>query len=280
MGNTSGDPKCFDTEALTNVKGGEFIIQQVCVKTFDRKKDKWPNNYVAMELADGDYHTIRNHFESDIGSLGTFADSTTESSIIVSIKCMINVCKALIVLKKNRKVYPDMKPANILYVRKPISLHKYEFFAKLGDLDGACEDGVGSRGEIFPDNQSSTYPPPELWGLDEAIQFASIPCDGEVNSWSVGILLIGFLETELLRGMAWDKVGNPDYLRFERVLILDECQTALASSLLLMNKNDLTKLLEIFTIEKRPTLQELLDIFVRYHTVLKTEFMNYLVEHR
>ena len=198
---------------------------------------------------------------------------------------MINICKALVVLEKNRKVYPDMKPANILYVRKPISLHKYEFFAKLGDLDGACEDESASDSTetFFPNKQSSTYPPPELWGLGDQIHFGSIPCDREVNSWSVGILLIAFLRSHLLRYMAWDQVGEPDYL-LEREERLDECQNALAVTLRMMNKNDLTKLLKIFIVpmnmEKRPTLQELLDIFIRYHKVLKTEFMNYLVAHR
>ena len=267
---------CFDTGVLTNNTHCECIIEQACLDGDKRTSQK----YVLMETAVGDLYSIREEMQENRTTGLRFSQTTLEPDMIIKVKCIMNICKALVILENNAKAYTDMKPRNVLYTKKPVGLFKNEIVAKLGDLDGACHNGAEET--IFAREESATYPAPELWGSEGTISFAEVPCKKEYNSWGVGVILISFIEPKLLDSLEWSNVGNRDWHMESKhgMRVLESCAQAIVANLLLMDRRDVQTLQSIFTFDPklRPSLSEFRAILSKYLVKLRQEVMEGLFD--
>jgi len=267
---------CFDTGLLTNNTHCDCIVEQACL---DGDK-RIPQKYVLMEAADGDLYSIRKEMDENRATGQAFNQTTLEPDMIIKVKCIMNICKALTILENNAKAYTDMKPRNVLYTKKPIGLFKHEVVAKIGDLDGACHNGTQET--IFAREESATYPAPELWGSEGVISFGEVPCKNEYNSWGVGVILISFIEPKLLDSLEWSNVGSRHWHMESKhgMRVLEICAQAIVANLLLMDRRDVQTLQSIFTFEpeSRPNLAEIRAIFPKYLVKLRQEVMEGLLD--
>lgn len=267
---------CFDTGILTNNTHCDCVVEQACL---DGDK-RIPQKYVLMEAADGDLYSVREEMDENRETGQAFNQTTLEPDMIIKVKCLMNICKALTILENNAKAYTDMKPRNVLYTKKPIGLFKNEIVAKIGDLDGACHNGTEET--IFAREESATYPAPELWGSEDAISFGDVPCKKEYNSWGVGVILIGFIEPKLLDSLEWSNVGGRDWHMESKhgAKVLENCARAIGANLRLMDRRDVETLQSIFTFEpeSRPNLEEIRATFPKYLVKLRQEVMEGLLD--
>lgn len=268
MGKTN-NLTCFDTSRLTNGVDCDCILDQRCLAPKGLMKSI-SNEWVVMEPANGDLGDILGILEQTAKNKRlSFTGRKIEPHMIVVAKCMVNICKSLIILDNNSKVYLDAKAANILYSYRPMGIHgMQEIVAKMGDLDGSCQNTSSNSKSLFANSGSASYPPPDAWA-DKG--FGDVPCKKNYNSWSVAVMLLSFIGAAGLKRLRWDVVQDitANNLVQYKKKALYKCRSYI-DELMLMSRKDQGILKSLYNKKAadRPSLKVLLDIFTRYRDTL------------
>jgi len=263
------DLTCFDTSRLTNDVDCDCILDQRCLVPKGLMKSIG-NEWVVMEPANGDLGDILDILKKTSNAKRlSFTSRKIEPHMIVVAKCMVNICKSLTILDNNSKVYLDAKSANILYSYRPMGIHgMQEIVAKMGDLDGSCQNTSSSSKSSFAKSGSASYPPPDVWADKD---FADVPCKRNFNSWSVAVMLLSLIGYDGLERLRWDVVDEvtPKKLAKYKEKALYKCRGYM-DELMLMSRKDQGILKSLYSKKAadRPSLKVLLDIFTRYRDTL------------
>ena len=162
-----------------------FVLQRCLTTNPDKHNQATVDTVVVMEMMSGDIQQlIAKQGEAGVPDL----DPAAKDRIIEQVH------KAIVCLDKYGGIYPDMKPANVMF--KDVDLQ----LIKMVDLESICPAGSGPRGV-------ATYPPPVAWpivtGVSVQVNAGGVPCNVNTSIWEMAVFALQVLTADEQDSFMW-----------------------------------------------------------------------------